>query len=80
MVQEACPCPGSAKWLLRIVPAISKGYPHANACLTCTHFRTSEEYLPVHKEELERTEQIIEKAKINSWIRQVEMNEKVKEN
>ena len=59
---------------------ISQGCPHANACLTCTHFRTSSEYLQEHKQQLEQTEKIIEKARANGWLRQEEMNEKVKAN
>lgn len=62
------------------LPIISQGCPHANACLTCTHFRTTIEFLDIHKQELERTEQLIEKAKANGWTRQVEMNERVAEN
>jgi integrase/recombinase XerD len=57
------------------LPTISKGCPHANACLTCTHFRTSPEHLPTHKREQHETEKIIEKAKANGWDRMVEMNE-----
>lgn len=62
------------------LPTISQGCPHANACLTCTHFRTTVEYLPEHKQQLEQTEQIIQKAEANNWVRQVEMNQKVKSN
>lgn len=62
------------------LPTISKGCPHANACLTCTHFRTSAEYLDEHRKELAQTERLIEKAQANGWLRQVEMNEKVKAN
>lgn len=62
------------------LPTISKGCPHANACLTCTHFRTSTEYLPEHEKELAKTERLIEKAKANGWQRQVEMNETVAKN
>lgn len=62
------------------LPTISKGCPHANACLTCTHFRTSAEYLGEHKKELEQTERLLEKALANGWVRQIEMNEKVKAN
>lgn len=62
------------------LPTIMQGCPHANACLTCTHFRTNTEFLEQHKEELEQTEKIIEKAKANNWIRQVEMNEQVANN
>uniref|UniRef100_B8HWN7 Integrase family protein n=1 Tax=Cyanothece sp. (strain PCC 7425 / ATCC 29141) TaxID=395961 RepID=B8HWN7_CYAP4 len=61
------------------LPTISQGCPHANACLTCTHFRTTVEHLPEHKKQLEQTERILEKAKANGWLRQVEMNEKITE-
>lgn len=60
------------------LPTISQGCPHANACLTCTHFRTTTEYLPEHKQQLEQTNQILQKAEANGWLRQVEMNQKVK--
>ena len=56
------------------LPVISKGCPHANACLTCTHFRTSPEHLPTHKKERKTTIQVIEKAEANGWVRMVEMN------
>ncbi|ELS03576.1 site-specific recombinase XerD [Xenococcus sp. PCC 7305] len=62
------------------LPIISQGCPHANACLTCTHFRTTLEYLDYHKQELKQTEKIIQKAEANGWQRQVEMNKKVKAN
>lgn len=62
------------------LPAPQQQCPHANACLTCTHFRTTVEFLDQHKEQLAQTEQILEKAKANNWVRQVEMNERVAEN
>ncbi|BAZ48752.1 integrase family protein [Nostoc sp. NIES-4103] len=62
------------------LPTISQGCPHANACLTCTHFRTTAEYLSEHRQQLEQTNQIIQKAEANGWMRQVEMNQKVKSN
>lgn len=62
------------------LPAISQGCPHANACLTCGHFRTTAEHLVEHKKQLRQTEQIIEKAQANGWTRQVEMNERVASN
>lgn len=62
------------------VPTVMQGCPHANACLTCTHFRTNIEFLEQHKKELEQTKKIIEKAKTNGWTRQVEMNERVANN
>jgi hypothetical protein len=59
------------------LPIISQGCPHANACLTCTHFRTTSEFLEEHKNQLEETERILAKAKANGWVRQIEMNEQV---
>jgi integrase/recombinase XerD len=52
--------------------------PHANACLTCSHFRTTAEFLNDHKRQLEQTQKILDKAKANGWVRQIEMNENVK--
>lgn len=62
------------------LPAFVQKCPHANACLTCSHFRTTREHLDSHKAQLEQTQQIIEKAKANNWQRQVEMNLQVKTN
>lgn len=62
------------------LPTVAQSCPHANACLTCTHFRTSREHLGTHKEELEKTEKILAKAHENGWSRQIEMNEKVAKN
>ena len=59
------------------LPTVAQSCPHANACLTCTHFRTSHEHLDTHKAELKKTEEILEKAHANGWTRQIEMNEKV---
>lgn len=62
------------------LPTIMQECPHANACLTCTHFRTTIEFLDQYKQQLDVTEKIIEKAKANNWTRQVEMNERVANN
>lgn len=62
------------------LPTPTKECPHANACLTCTHFRTTIEFLDQHKEQLQQTEKLIEKANENGWIRQLEMNERVANN
>jgi len=62
------------------LPAPMKECPHANACLTCTHFRTTIEFLAHHQEQLQQTEKLIEKANANGWTRQVEMNEQVSKN
>lgn len=62
------------------LPTKLKKCPHANSCLTCNSFRTSIEYLDIHKQQLARTEEYIEIAKKNNWIRQVETNEEVRDN
>jgi len=54
--------------------------PHANACLTCTHFRTSERFLPNLKQQLAETERILQWAQDNHATRQLEMNERVRKN
>lgn len=79
---------GGLEWLARnvLAQALPNGYcaiplaagpcPHPNACLTCSHFRTDITFLQVHKDELAKTDRIIEKAKAGGWGRQVEMNER----
>ncbi|KTD02899.1 tyrosine-type recombinase/integrase [Legionella feeleii] len=78
-----------AKWLKRNImsqalpngmcslPLTQNRCPHANACLTCTHFRTSKQYLERHKTQLEETTKVIENAKQNGWQRIEEMNNEV---
>lgn len=79
----------NAKWLKKNImtqalpnglcslPLIQNRCPHANACLTCTHFRTSKQYLERHKAQLEETTKVIENAKQNGWNRIEEMNSEV---
>lgn len=62
------------------LPSPQQRCPHANACLSCTHFRTHKEFLPQHQKQLETTNKIIESAKKNGWQRQVDTNQAVKEN
>ncbi len=54
--------------------------PHPNACLTCDNFLTTAEFLPLHRDQLERTEQLIAGAEQNGNARLVEMNEPVRLN
>lgn len=61
------------------LPVISGPCPHANACLDCTHFCTSKQFLGEHEEHLNRTKQLLDRAKQNQWQRQVETNERVKD-
>jgi integrase/recombinase XerD len=49
-----------------------------NACLTCSDFRTTSEYLDQHKQHLERTEQVLEVARSHGWERQIQVNQDVK--
>lgn len=43
-----------------------------NACLECPDFRTSSEFLPVHREHLGRARSFIEAAKAAGWTSQLE--------
>jgi integrase len=54
--------------------------PHPNACLTCDNFLTTSEFLPLHRDQLERTEQLLAAARENGNARLVEMNEPVRLN
>ncbi|NWJ47693.1 MAG: phage integrase family protein [Chloroflexi bacterium] len=62
------------------LPVVAGPCPHANACLTCTHFRTDASFLERHKVQRRETECLLLIARNNNWQRQVEMNERVKEN
>jgi integrase len=62
------------------LPIVQGSCPHANACLTCTHFRTDRTFLSQHKEHLLETQKVLEKARANKWQRQIEMNERVEDN
>ncbi|MBU3114679.1 tyrosine-type recombinase/integrase [Clostridium lacusfryxellense] len=62
------------------LPVSSEECPHANACLTCTHFRTDPGFLDMHKKQLESTEKIMKEAENKGWKRILEMNQKIKEN
>ncbi len=61
------------------LPSPQQSCPHANACLSCVHFRTHKDFLPQHKKQLQMTNKIIAEAKKNDWNRQYEMNIKVKQ-
>jgi hypothetical protein len=77
------------QWLKKKVLAetLSNGYcglpaqltcSKGNACLTCSDFRTTIEYLDQHKQHLERTNQVLEIAQANGWERQIQVNQDVK--
>lgn len=82
-----------AQWvkhhLSRASHALPNGYcgmplqqscPHANACLTCPVFITTAEFLPQHREQLEMTRGIIERAQQRGQLRLVEMNQRTADN
>lgn len=54
--------------------------PHANACLTCSDFRTNIEFIEQHKTQLEETEKLVKNAEEKGWKRHAEMNTKVRDN
>jgi integrase/recombinase XerD len=56
------------------LPTQQGGCPHANACLSCTSFRTSGNFIPQHKQQLAELEKITKVAKEHGRTRQVEMN------
>ena len=59
------------------LPVVAGTCPHANACLTCVHFRTDASFLQQHQTQLAETQQLLQVARANGWQRQIEMNEKV---
>jgi site-specific recombinase XerD len=75
--------------LSRATQALPNGYcglplvqscPHANSCLTCPMFLTTNEFLPQHRQHHQQTLQIISKAEAGGQIRMVEMNRRVADN
>lgn len=61
------------------LPVIAGSCPHANACLDCTHFCTAKMFIKEHKNQLQRTNEVLKIAKNNNWQRQMETNLRVKE-
>jgi integrase len=54
--------------------------PHPNACLTCPSFLTTIEFLPQHREQLDRTDQLIAQAEADGRQRLVDMNTPIRLN
>lgn len=59
---------------------LQQSCPHPNACLTCDHFLTTEQFLPVHLEQLTETDKLIAQARAEGSERKLEMNENVRLN
>lgn len=62
------------------IPVIAGPCNHANACLTCDHFRTDGTFKNVLVEQLENSIKLIKLAEKNNWKRQIETNTKIKNN
>jgi integrase len=84
---------GDAAWakenLSRAKQTLPNGYcglplqqtcPHPNACLTCPSFLTTIEFLPQHREQLDRTDELIAQAEADGRQRLVDMNTPVRLN
>ena len=83
---DATDLPEDLKWLKANVlgQALPNGYcalpiqqgscPHANACLSCSHFRTSVHFIPQHKQQAAELEKMTQVAKDHGWVKQAEMN------
>lgn len=56
---------------------VQQSCPHANACLTCPMFLTTDEFLPQHHEHRTQLLQIITVAEASGHTRLVEMNQQV---
>jgi hypothetical protein len=54
--------------------------PHPNACLTCDNFLTTTEFLPAHRDQLTRTDELIASARATGAERIADMNEPVRVN
>lgn len=54
--------------------------PHGNSCLTCSNFRTTKDFLPIHQKQYEKVNKLLNHAKQQGWQRQIETNEEVRNN
>lgn len=62
------------------VEAAHVSCPHPNACLTCDSFLTTAEFLPAHRQQLQRTEELLDHARTNDRQRLLDMNEPIRLN
>lgn len=60
-------------------PSILGGCPNTDVCLTCKHFRTSKEFLNIHKDQLAVIESKIPIYKANNFLPNLETALKTKE-
>jgi hypothetical protein len=57
---------------------LQQTFQRPKACLTCDSFLTTAEFLPAHRDQLARTEQLIAQAEADRRQRLVEINEPVR--
>jgi len=90
-VVESDDTPIEAKWLKHqlATQALPNGIcalpvkqtcPHANACLTCTSFRTDKTFIDVHQQQLRTAKHLTEESKAKNYTRQHDLNKQVLEN
>tara|TARA_B110000211_G_C14039905_1_gene536303 strand:- start:525 stop:1652 length:1128 start_codon:yes stop_codon:yes gene_type:complete len=83
--------PIEAKWLKHqlATQALSNGIcalpikqtcPHANACLTCTSFRTDKTFIDVHRQQLKTAKYLVDESKAKNYTRQYDLNVQVRDN
>ena len=79
-----------AEWvkhrLARATDTLANGYcgrppqqecPHPNACLTCPDFQTTVEFLPIHRQQADRTRELLTVAEDSGRQRQADNHRKV---
>lgn len=59
---------------------VTQSCDHANACLACPNFRTDKSHIATHQQQLERTVALISCAHKAGYVRQAELNSRVKLN
>lgn len=83
--------PIEAKWMKHqlATQALSNGIcalpvkqtcPHANACLTCTSFRTDKTYMDVNQQQLQKANFLVNESKAKNFSRQHDLNKQVHDN
>ncbi len=54
--------------------------PGFDGCYNCPHWRTNKSFLPILQDTLDRTNKVLEKARMAGWELQVKKNEPIKHN
>jgi integrase len=59
---------------------IKQTCPHANACLTCTSFRTDKTFIDVHQQQIRTAKYLVDESKAKNYSRQYDLNKQVLDN